>query len=101
MGTPNAPVTIARCRMDTVGQAEGVVVAGSSQSSQIPTRYIVIRDNRIAGMVRCIHVQGAVADVLIAGNRLTDFIQEGIGTQDLVPKASPDPGREQYRAQLR
>ncbi len=89
VGTGDAPVVIARCRFDAGGGvSEGVLVVGPSQSALTPSRYIAIRDNRITGMVRGIHVQGALADVLIAGNRLTDCLQEGIGIEDLTPNAA-------------
>ena len=88
VGAGDAPVCITRCRFDAGGVSEGVLVVGPSQSTALPSRYIAIRDNRITGMVRGIHIQGALADVLIAGNRLTDGVQEGIGIEDLTPNAA-------------
>jgi hypothetical protein len=87
-GSADAPVCVTRCRIDGGNPTDGIVVAGTAQGDLPPSRYLVIRDNRIAGTLRGVHLQGGLADVQVVGNRITDGVQEGIGIQDLPAHAA-------------
>jgi hypothetical protein len=85
VGSAEEPVRVVRCRVVGAIPTEGVMVAGAAQASSRPSRYIQIRENRITGVFRGIHLQGAVADVQVVGNLAAGCVQEGIGSQDPMP----------------
>jgi hypothetical protein len=78
-----------RCRLEGGKLTDGILLVGSQQSGGIASRYLEIRQNSISGVLRGLHVLGAVADVQVAGNRIFNCSQEGLGIEDLTPNAGP------------
>jgi hypothetical protein len=78
------PVRVERNWIRT--QNDGIFVGGTSQTEG--SRWVMASGNVItAGATRGIFVQGVVADILVAGNRLSGCGQAGVQVTDLVPRA--------------
>jgi hypothetical protein len=86
-GSAEEPVCVAGCRIDGGSMTEGVGLVGPTQADTLPSRYVVIRDNRISGVLRGVNLQGALADVQVVGNVITGAVQTGLGCLDLTPNA--------------
>jgi hypothetical protein len=85
---PGAPLLVSRCLVDGgKGQTDGIHLAGSLDQAAAPSGRAILRDNRIKGVLQGIHLQGALADVQVAGNIISQCRQEGIGLSDLTAKA--------------
>ncbi len=78
-----APLIVRKCKF-RVGY-DGISVMGprgKGTGKSVSSR-IRIEDNRLLGCLRGIHIEGAVADMLVAGNVATGCLQEGIGIANL------------------
>ena len=81
------PILVSNCTF-RVG-FDGIMVQGprSKDSAKQWTSNIRIENNRFLGCLRGIHLDGAVRDLLIAGNIAANCTQEGIGVSDLSSDA--------------
>ncbi len=79
------PVVIARCTIYDVFLAIRVQGPLVAESSQLPLRGLVIRDNRVARAMGGIVLIGAVADTHVMGNLIWDCQQMALQIQDLGP----------------
>jgi serine/threonine protein kinase len=77
------PVVIRNCTINCLNM--GIQVLGVDLSSQrpVPTRGLVIRDNKIYGAAIGISLKGAVSDVHVVANRITNCSGQDIRLADL------------------
>jgi nitrous oxidase accessory protein NosD len=86
-GSVDQPVCVERCRVEGASLGEGIVVSGSRLASAEPSRYLALRDNRVATVLRGIHLQWSLSDVQVTGNLICQCAQEAIGIQNLPSAA--------------
>ena len=82
---PAAPVCVRNCyiRGNTKTCDAGIYLGGETVDGRAAGG-ILICNNRIFGTGRAIHGENALADLLVAGNIVSNFAQEGIGLTNLA-----------------
>ena len=78
------PVWVRRCSIHgSLKTCDAGIYVGGSNVEGKAAAGMAICDNRISGTLQAIHVHHGVTDLLVAGNILFGFVQEGIGLSDL------------------
>jgi hypothetical protein len=82
-GPGDPPVVVRRCLIEGGERCDaGILVAGPPGAGP-GTSGLVLRENRITGAVRGIHLLAAVSDCQVVGNLIWNCSQEGLGLEDL------------------